>query len=288
MDTLITATVISSRGARAAAGELGRALSWFALVEHACSRFEPGSEVTRLASSWGAPVRVSPVVFEAVRIALAVAEASNGAFDPTVGGAMQRRGYNRNYRTGARVHTPVAANPSWRDVELDPDRSTIRLRRPALLDLGAIAKGLAVDLAIGELARFPGAIVEAGGDLRVRGTNEHGEAWRVGVRDPQNRRGPVLTLGDAAVCTSSGYARPAPHGGHHLLDPRSGCSPRGTLSVTVIAPACAAADALATAAFVLGPSDGVELLEREGVLGMIVTPEGSWHTHDLQRAADAA
>jgi thiamine biosynthesis lipoprotein len=288
MDTLITATVISRPGAGAAAAELRRALCWFALVEYACSRFEPGSEVTRLASSSGAPVRVSPVVFEAVRIALAVAEASNGAFDPTVGGAMQRRGYDRNYRTGARVHTPVAANPSWRDVELDPDRSTIRLRRPALLDLGAIAKGLAVDLAIGELARFPGAIVEAGGDLRVRGTNEHGEPWRVGVRDPQNRRGLVLTPGDAAVCSSSGCARPGPHGGHHLLDPRSGCSPGGTLGVTVIAPACAAADALATAAFVLGPADGVELLEREGVLGMIVTREGSWHTHDLQRAADVA
>jgi thiamine biosynthesis lipoprotein len=288
MDTIVTATVTSKRPAGAGLAELDDALRWFGLVEAECSRFEPGSEVSRLASSTGVPIRVGPIVLAAVRLALAVAEASGGAFDPTIGRSMEQRGYDRNYLTAERICTLVAPGASWRDVELEPEATTIRLRRPLLLDLGAVAKGLAVDLAIGELTRFPGAIVEAGGDVRVRGANEHGKPWRVGVREARGRRGPVLTPGDAAVCTSAGHARPAPDGGHHLVDPRRGHTPTGTLAATVIAPTCAAADALATAAFVLGPADGIELLEREGANGLITTRRGSWRTRDFETACYAA
>jgi thiamine biosynthesis lipoprotein len=288
MDTLITASVISEERAGDVRRALERALRWFELVEAACSRFEPGSEVTRLASRPGNPVRVGPIVLGAVEVALAVAEASGGAFDPTVGGALQRRGFDRSYRTGARVRIPVEAAPSWRDVVLDRDAGTIFLRRALLLDLGAVAKGLAVDLALGELARFPGAVVEAGGDLRVRGTNERCQPWLVGVRDEHGRAGRLLIPGDAAICTSAGYARQATGGGHHLLDPRTGESPTGALSATVIAPTCAAADALATAAFVLGPRRGIDLLEREAAQGLIVTRRGIRNTRDLCMVADAA
>jgi thiamine biosynthesis lipoprotein len=288
MDTIVTATVTSNRPAGVVMGKLDDALRWFGLVEAECSRFEPGSEVSRLAASAGVPIRIGPITLAAVRIALTLAEASGGAFDPTVGGLMEERGYDRNYRTGERICTPVAPAASWRDVDLDPEAATIRLRRPLLLDLGAVAKGLAVDLTMAELASFPGAIVEAGGDLRVHGSNERGEPWSVGVRGAQGRSGMVLTPGDAGVCTSAGYARPAPDGGHHLLDPRRSRPSADALSATVIAPTCAAADALATAAFVLGPARGIELLEREGVQGLISTRRGSWHTRDFEAATDAA
>ena len=288
MDTLVTATAISELRAGYVRAELERALRWFCLVESACTRFDPRSEVSRLASRPGTPVPVGPILLAATEVALAVAAASGGAFDPTVGAAMQQRGYDRNYRTGARVRIPVAPGASWRDVVLDRDAATILLRRPLLLDLGAVAKGLAVDLALGELTRFPGAVVEAGGDLRLRGTNERCEPWRVGVRDPRGDPGSVLTPGDAAVCTSAGYARPATDGGHHLLDPRSGESPTDVLSATAIAPTCAAADALATAACVLGPAGGIDLLEREQVEGVIVTRQGRRQTHNLERLANAA
>jgi thiamine biosynthesis lipoprotein len=288
MDTLITATVISEERPGDVSPKLQRALRWFELVEAECSRFEPGSEVSRLATRPGTPARVGSIVLGAVEVALAVAEASGGAFDPTVGGAMQRRGYDRNYRTGARVRIPVETAPSWRDVILDRDSGTILLRRALLLDLGAVAKGLAVDLALGELARFSGAAVEAGGDLRVRGTNERRQPWRVGVRGEHGRGARVLIPGDAAICTSAGYARPAAGGSHHLLDPRTGESPTGALSVTVIAPTCAAADALATAAFVLGPERGIDLLDREAAQGLIITQGGIRRTRELPKVADAA
>jgi thiamine biosynthesis lipoprotein len=287
MDTLVTATAITEQRAGDVRAELDRALRWFFVVESACTRFDPRSEVSRLASRPGTPVPVGPIVLGAVEVALAVAEASGGAFDPTVGAAMQQRGYDRNYRTGTRVRIAVTPAASWRDVVLDREAATILLRRALLLDLGAVAKGLAVDLALGELTRFPGAVVEAGGDLRVRGPNEHGEPWRVGVRDPRRGPGCVLLTGDAAVCTSAGYARPAPGGGHHLLDPRSGVSQAAVLSATAIAPTCAAADALATAAFVLGPARGIDLLEREGVEGVILTRHGRRQTQDLESLASA-
>src|ERR1700736_1186416 len=77
-----------------------RAFGWFAVVESICSRFERDSEVMRLTTVVGVPVRVSAVLFEAVRFAFAVALETDGAFDPTIGGLMQARGFNRSYRTG--------------------------------------------------------------------------------------------------------------------------------------------------------------------------------------------
>jgi thiamine biosynthesis lipoprotein len=73
-----------------------------------------------------------------------------------------------------------------------------------------------------------------------------------------------------------------------LLDPCTGHSPTGALSATVIAPTCAAADALATAAYVLGPAHGIDLLEREAAQGLIVTRQGIRRTRDLRKVADAA
>jgi thiamine biosynthesis lipoprotein len=70
------------------------------------------------------------------------------------------------------------------------------------------------------------------------------------------------------VCTSGDYER-----GQHILDPRAGAPPAAAASVTVVADSAMLADALATAAFVLGPSEGMRLLDRIGVEGMIVTPE---------------
>jgi thiamine biosynthesis lipoprotein len=84
----------------------------------------------------------------------------------------------------------------------------------------------------------------------------------------------TVRVSDKAVCTSGDYERaaPAPTGEHHILDPRSGRSPCEVASVTVVAPNAMLADALSTAAFVLGPADGVRLLERHGVEGVILTP----------------
>jgi thiamine biosynthesis lipoprotein len=291
MGTVVT--IDAAVGERDAA--IDRAFDWFRLVEATCTRFDPRSELCQLTMRAGAAVPVSRLLFEAIRFAIGVAEASEGAFDPTIGATLQRRGFDREHRTGLPAPPLVdpAADVSFRDVTIDETAQTITLRRPLLLDLGAVAKGLAVDLAARELAASRDFAIDAGGDLYLGGTNHDGESWSIGIRHPRQPGECIaaVRVSDRAICTSGDYERQVPAGlasskptadltrstphppdaGHHIVDPRSGFSPSDVSSVTVIAPSAMLADALATTAFVLGPEDGRAWLERMGVEGLIVT-----------------
>ena len=292
MGTLVTIDVVGDvvghRAPQASAQleeAVERAFGWFQQVEECCSRFDPRSELARLSAHVGVAVPTSAILYEAVQFALAVAEESGGAFDPTVGAAMEMRGFNREYRSGCPVRTAPAHSNSatYRDVRLDPQRRTITLLRPLLLDLGAVAKGLAIDMAAHELRPFENFAINAGGDLYVGGHSPRGGPWSVGIRHPRVSGAlfDSLPVSNCAVCTSGDYERRCPAeneaevNGHHLLDPRAaraGLSAHAALSATVVAPTAMLADALATAAFVLGPAEGVALLERLGVDGFIISP----------------
>ncbi|HLG73247.1 MAG TPA: FAD:protein FMN transferase [Chloroflexota bacterium] len=287
MDTIVTASAVSDEADEAVQSKLEQALGWFREVERICSRFDPGSEVFRLSSHVGRPVAVSPLLFEAVQFGCVLSEATDGLFDPTVGGAQVERGFNRNYATGERVNAPSAGEPaSWRDLVLDAERRTITLMKPLLIDLGAVAKGMAVDLAAWELSDLGSYAVNAGGDIYAKGRNEDGEPWRIGIDHPR-AEGILCTLAvsDGAVCSSGDYLRPAKDAGeHHLLDPRSGRSARQAIACTVVAPTAMLADALSTAAFIAGPDCGLRLLEEQGVDGLIVTPDlGTRMTSGFER-----
>jgi thiamine biosynthesis lipoprotein len=274
MGTLVTMRVLATDSHAPVA--MDRAFAWFREIEGVCTRFDAASELRRATERSGFAVPVSPILFEAVRFALLVAEMSGGAFDPTVGRRMEARGFNREYRSGEVMRSGESGEASWRDVELDVEGRTILLHRPLTLDLGAVAKGLAVDAAARELAPFRNFAIDAGGDLYLGGCNDHGERWTVGIRHPRSEDGLIASVqvSDQAVCTSGDYERTgAVKGEHHILDPRTGTSPRQAVSATVVAAGVMLADALATAAFVLGPEEGIELLEREGVEGLIVTPK---------------
>ena len=181
------------------------------------------------------------------------------------------------YSTGPSATTGQDTDASFRDVALDPARRTITLRRPVTLDLGAVAKGLAVDTAVRELQPFEHFVVDAGGDLFLNGRNPAGERWSVGIRHPRLHDRRIETIGVAgqAVCTSGDYERFDAEGAQvpHIINPRTHEDATGAASVTVIAPTAMLADALATAAFVLGPEEGVGLLERAGVEGVIYSQE---------------
>jgi FAD:protein FMN transferase len=278
MDTLVSLTVRAEAPERDVASRMERAFGWFETIERICTRFDPESEVMRLTTQVVAPVAVSPILFTLVEFALAVARASDGAFDPTVGALLERRGFNRNYRTGQTVDSAIASaeRATWRDVELDAVKQTVALHAPLVLDLGAVAKGFAIDLAARELDVFAHYAVDAGGDLALKGQNADGEPWRVGIRHPRADGELIahLTVTDAAVCTSGDYERRGSSAdrGHHLIVPESGVSPTAVASVTVVAPTAMAADALSTAAFVLGPARGRDFLDQQGVDGMLISP----------------
>lgn len=282
MDTVVTVSAETARPADEVEARLGRALGWFATVEQVGSRFDPQSELVRLCRQPGFAMPVSNLLFEAVGFALQVAALTKGAFDPTVGGAQQRRGLTRNYISGRELAaTTVPA--TWRDVQLDRRQQTITLLQPLLLDLGAVAKGLAIDLAARELAPLERFAVEAGGDLFAGGAARGAAPWVIGVQHPLEAGllGSV-SVWNQSVCTSGGYERPAGDGEHHLLDPRSGHSPRGLLSVTTVAPTAMVADALGTAVFVLGATRGLRLLRQQGVAGITMTAQ-----HQLRLTPDA-
>jgi thiamine biosynthesis lipoprotein len=271
MDTTVTVEAVGP-GPGSAEEAIARAFGWFAAVEESCSRFDPGSELRRLCARPGEAVPVGQVLWSALELALAVAEESGGAFDPTVGAAVEARGFDRNYRTGRRERAGAGGEgATWRDVVLDAGRRTVLLRRPLLLDLGGIAKGLAIDLALCELRAFPGAAVDAGGDVAVRGRSPRGGPWRVGIRHPR-RPGTLcatLQLDEGAVCTSGDYERRSGDGGHHV-HPGSGRPVDQVASCTVVAPTAVLADALSTAACVLGPERGIAWLGRQGVEALVV------------------
>jgi thiamine biosynthesis lipoprotein len=170
----------------------------------------------------------------------------------------------------------------WRRVSLDA-QGRCRLPEGFGLDLGGIAQGAVVDLlgAWLEQRGFRRYLVEASGDILIAGVKARGQPWTVAIRHP--RRGQefvgILKLGEPgrklAVVTSGDYERFFEQGGrryHHILDPATGYPAMGLASVTVIAPTCTEADALSTAAFVLGPERGLALLEsRPGVEGLLIT-----------------
>jgi thiamine biosynthesis lipoprotein len=247
------------------------AFEWFREVEARCSRFDRHSELSKLSAATGQHLHVSDLVFEALRFAIHVAEITGGAFDPVVGGAMLARGFNRHYITGEPVE-PCADSDgaTFRDIDIDAKEKTVTLRRPLVLDLGAVAKGLAIDLAAKELESVRNFSIDAGGDLYLGGKNDDGNDWAVGIRHPRKDHSviDVVHVTDKAVCTSGDYER-----GPHLLDPAAQSPASSIASATVIAPTAMLADAASTAAFVLGPADGIDFCRRIGVAAILFTPD---------------
>lgn len=277
MDTVIAIKAVSSLSAEAVNAGIDRAFAAFRYVEETCSRFDDKSELRLLSLKPGVPQPVSPLLFEALRFARQLADTTGGIFDPTVGQLLERKGFARHYLTGfTPALLPFSATPvSYRDFELDEQERTVTLLKPMLLDLGAVAKGLAVDLAKRELEGYNGYLIDAGGDLFAGGRNERGEPWHIGIRHPlqTDQNICVLRISDMAVCTSGNYERRSPLDGvtHHLLDPYTETCSDELISCTVIAPYTMLADGLSTAVFLLGQRRGLEMLESMEFEGLTIS-----------------
>ena len=118
----------------------------------------------------GVPVPASAILYEAVQFALAVAEESGGAFDPTIGYSMEMRGFNREYSTGRIVQTALEPGKAGQLSGRPPGSRSEddHARSPADPRSGAVAKGLAIDMAAHELKAFEDYAIDAGGDLYRR------------------------------------------------------------------------------------------------------------------------
>lgn len=236
-------------------------------VHHAMSFHDPQSElsaINRLASQQ--PVRLSPAMQRVIRASLALSKASSGAFDPCVAVDLVRWG-----QLPAPAAEPAEAKASWRDIQLSRG-GEIHFRRPLWLDLGGIAKGYAVDLAINSLRHsgIRAATVNAGGDLRSFG-HEH----TVSVRDPAqpSRQIPLLQARNLAVATSAGYFS-LQRGRTALVNPRTRRSGAQKGSVTVCAQRALWADALTKVVLFADEPCATTLLRRLGASAMRLDRSG--------------
>ena len=236
--------------------------------------------------SWfDCPPELLPLIMQAKRLY----ELSDGLFNPAIGKLVALWGFHSDVPPQGPPPEPAAIqqllnqHPGMDDIAIDGKR--LRSRNPAVqLDLGAFAKGYAVDRIIGRLERMgiENAIINAGGDLRAIG--RHGKRpWRIGIRNP---RGPgvlasVELSGDESVFTSGDYERFYEYEGkryHHIIDPRTGHPAAGVTSVTVIHDNAAEADAAATALFVAGPEGWYPVARRLGIkYVMLVDDKGGIH-----------
>ena len=264
--------------------------SVFAEIDGRLSRFDPGSDLSRLNADPRACVPAAPLVRAAVSAALGAARLSGGLVDPTVLGAVCRAGYTESRAhiapaalalglVSAPPRHPAHADPAerWRAVEVDDCAGVIR-RPPGLtLDLGGSAKGWAADLVAAALAHHGRCAVDCGGDLRVAGG---GVPWEVRVRHPltgaiahtlQVRAGGVATSGiDARL-----WERRDGDFAHHLIDPATGTPAwTGLVGATALAPTALEAEALAKAALLSGPRAGRRLL-RASHGGVLVHDDGT-------------
>jgi thiamine biosynthesis lipoprotein len=279
MDTVVDIQVIANepKSVQDAEAQIHRAFESFRAVEQACSRFSPDSELMMAARQIGTPVPVSPALFEPLKFALELAKVTEGVFDPTVGKTMEEYGFNRHYLTGLPIVSPSAESVTYRDIEINERDRTMCLHKPMVIDLGAVAKGFAIDLAAQELKEFAGFVVNAGGDLYAGGLDEHGDAWKIGIRHPerQDQVISVIELSDQAVCTSGSYERRSDKmpGMHHLVNAQTGRSPNHWVSCSVIAPYAMMADAFSTAAFLMDRESGESLIEEAELQALLIASD---------------
>jgi thiamine biosynthesis lipoprotein len=259
----------------ASAGALAAVEAEFARLEAVFSRFRPDSELSRL--NEGGSIRASEDLLTVAEMALAARDRSGGRFDPTVHDAVAAAGYARSLRDGPLPATAGRTpGPCGGRVVVDRVRRRIELGPGVRLDLGGIAKGYAADRACDLLVAAGPCLVNAGGDLAVRGVPRAG-VWSVGVETP---RGPLaLGLRRGALATSGRDRRRWRLGGrerHHVIDPATG-EPAATdlLRATVAAETAAEAEVLATALLVAGADRARREAEALGLTAVLVGEDGT-------------
>ena len=263
------------------------------LVDAACSRFRDDSELSHLNVSGGATIAASPVLLDALEVAVRAAGLTDGLVDPSVGSVMRVLGYDRDFAqvpaSGPPLQVKLGAVPGWRGIAIDRSAGTVRVPVGVTLDLGATAKAWCADRAAraAAWAARSGVLVSLGGDVAVAGRPPAG-GWRIRVTDHHSAGddapGQTVAISAGGLATSGTTARRWRRGGqelHHIIDPATGQSATGPWrTVSVAAGTCVDANTASTAAIILGEGaptwlEGRRLAARlVGVDGAVVYTAG--------------
>jgi thiamine biosynthesis lipoprotein len=262
------------------------AFAEFDRLDALLSVWKPESDVLRVNAAAGKePVKVSLDTIKVFEAARQASDWTGGKFDITFGALTDIWKFDHDQDNRVPSDEEIAARlplVDYRAVAVDPAAGTVFITRPGMrVHLGGVGKGYAVDRAV-SILRERGVhdfLLQAGGDLYAAG--QHGDTpWKLGIQDPRGAGGEhfaSVELRDRTFSTSGDYERYFEKDGvryHHLLDPDVGRPARGCVSVTIVAPSATQADALSTGVFILGPEEGMALVERlPGVEAVIVTAD---------------
>lgn len=256
-------------------------------LERLMSTWIEDSEVSRINAAAGKDfVEVGPETFAVIDKSVWIGKASGGVFDITF---EAMHGLWKFDNGGASEIPPKSAiekarkKIDYRVIELDPKRSGVRLAKPGYaINLGGIAKGYAVDSAARVIQEqgVNAFIVQAGGDLYVKGKKPDGSRFRVGIRDPRGKNDQdffaVMEVEDHAFSTAGDYERAFVQKNkryHHIIDPRTGYPATASRSVTIWAKDAFTADAIDDAVFILGAKKGLELVESIDGAGAVIVDD---------------
>ena len=255
-------------------------------LEDIFSANREGTDLDRINKNAGLePVKVRPELIEVLERALNYAEISGGFFDPSVGPLVKLWGIGTEEERIPEENEILEALDliNYRDIEIKRGEGTVFLKRKGMsLDLGAIAKGYAVDETVRVLAGsgIKRGIIDFGGDIFTLGERKKrgGNRWRIGIQDPRGLYGTymgILNVKNKSVVTSGNYERYFEENGkryHHIFSTKNGYpSESGLLSVTIVADDSAGADALSTASFAMGWERARDLIAgTEGAEGIFV------------------
>lgn len=243
-----------------------------ARIEKVMSEWQPDTSVSLINHNAGSrPVEVPEELVRIIERGIEYGRLSRGAFDITWKGMGTLWTFGDDFRVpGENEIRDAVGRIDFRKIVLRGN--SVFLPEPQMaIGLGGIAKGYAIDRA-GVKIRKAGIrnyLVDGGGDILAAGYI-NGRSWRVGIRDPRGGRSDLvrkLSVSGGAVVTSGDYERFRIVGGrryHHIIDPRTGRPADKCRSVTVFSPEAEKADVLATAVFVLGPEEGLELINQDG------------------------
>jgi thiamine biosynthesis lipoprotein ApbE len=289
LGTSVVMRVIDPGALAAARAAVEREL---ATIDRTCSRFRADSELSGVNARAGRPTRLSPLLVEALEVALRAAELTDGDVDPTVGRALELVGYDRDWRLlDPPCDAPPRAAPAitlrvrsgWQAIALNRASGAMLMPAGMRLDLGASAKAWAADRAAAAAQRAGGcgALVSLGGDIATSGAAPE-EGWQIRVTDDHrsdcSTPGQTVSIHSGGLATSSTVVRRWSHAGqtmHHIIDPSTGAPVRDTWrTVSVAAASCIDANIAATATLVRAQT-GAAWLARQGLPARLVDSQGT-------------
>jgi len=281
MDTTVTVAIYASNESEASKA-IDDAFNEIYRVDALMSPSKEDSQLNIL-NTRGEVENADPAFTYVIEQSKYYSEKSEGAFDITIQPVLDL--WKSKFLPGGSQKPPTAGelNETLRLVnysEISTENGNVSLKPGMKVALGGIAKGYAVDKAIESLKKngIENAFVNAGGDGKYIGQKPDGTPWMVGLQNPDRNEQYVTAIEarDIAVATSGNYERYFNESARvsHISDPRTGYPSEGIISSTVIARNAIDADAFATAIFVMGEEEGLEMIENlEGIECLIITED---------------